>query len=53
MRGAIKALSPRTRLQARDAWIVAVSELRVYLANSRARAALTYLECGACRDWAR
>ena len=25
----------------------------VYLANRRARAALTSLECGACRDWSR
>jgi hypothetical protein len=25
----------------------------VYLANRRARAALTCLECGACRDWTR
>jgi len=30
-----------------------LSEWPVYLANPRARAALTYLECGACRDWTR
>jgi len=33
--------------------IRAFSEWPVYLANPRARAALTHFECGACTDWTR
>jgi YesN/AraC family two-component response regulator len=36
-----------------DLQMPAMGGLDVYLANPRARAALTYLECGACRDWTR
>jgi hypothetical protein len=43
--------------RAQNRWITGLADLMskncVYLANPRARAALTYFECGACRDWTR
>src|ERR1035437_2904507 len=55
------ALVPRpgssgTRLPCRrrsGSWPTVDLHYGVYLANPRARAALTSLECGACSDWTR